>query len=224
LLVSLLYGILHFMDKQEKAIKVLKLLKSQYPTLKTHLVAENAWELLVATVLAAQCTDARVNKISPKFFSLWAAPCDLAKAAIEDVEKVIYSTGFYHNKAKNLVLTAQKIMQCYDGQVPNTMQDLIKLPGLARKTSNVVLWGAFGINEGIAVDTHVKRISYRLELTANTNPDKVEKDLMQLFPQKEWGWLNQCLVWFGRDVCQARKPLCTHCKMKLICSNCTVLL
>ncbi len=189
----------------------------RYPRPETLLQAGNAWELLVATVLAAQCTDARVNLVTPVLFSRWPDIASLAKARQEDVESVIRSTGFYRNKAKHIIAAAKKIMTAYGGAVPSTMEELTSLPGVARKTANIVLWGAFGRNDGMAVDTHVKRIAFRLGLTEHKDPARVEKDLMELFPRDSWGDMNHRLVWFGRDICDARNPLCGQCEMASFC-------
>ena len=175
------------MTDKQRAAKVLELLAERYPDLETHLIAESPWELLVATVLAAQCTDKRVNQVTPELFRRWPDPAALAQATIPELEEVIHSVGFYHSKAKHLIAAAQLVVKEFNGETPNTMKDLIKLPGVARKTANVVLWGGFGINEGLAVDTHVKRISGRLGLTKHTDPVDIEKDLVKLFPQSEWG-------------------------------------
>ncbi len=181
------------------------------------LVARNVFELLVATILAAQCTDARVNSITPRLFAAWPDVFFLARADVSEVEAVVRPTGFYKNKAKNLVATARRICEVFHGEVPCSLEELITLPGVARKTANVVLFGAFGVNAGLAVDTHVKRIAYRLGLTDQTNPDLVEKDLTALFPREEWGNINHRMVWFGRDVCRARSPSCGECEMASFC-------
>lgn len=199
------------------AEQTLLALGRRYPNIGTQLDYHNPWELLVATQLAAQCTDARVNEVTPGFFSRWPTPNDLAKAKLEEIEEVIHSTGFFRNKAKNLLACARLLVAEHDGQVPSDMDALVKLPGVARKTANVVLYGGFGINAGIAVDTHVKRISYRLGLTDNIDPIKIEKDLLAIFPQSEWGNINLRIVQFGRDVCQARKPACASCELAAIC-------
>ena len=199
------------------ARQVLAALQQRYPHPRTHLDAQNAWELLVATVLAAQCTDARVNTVTPELFRRWPTPAALAEAPIEELEGVIRPTGFYHSKAKNLLGAAQRVCDVFDGQIPQNIEDLITIPGVARKTANVVLFGAFGINEGLAVDTHVKRIAYRLGLTDETDPVPIERDLMKLFPREEWGDVNHRMVWFGREVCDARKPLCDACEMRPFC-------
>lgn len=200
-----------------RAEAVLAALRARYPRPATHLVAANAWELLVATVLAAQCTDARVNTVTPELFRRWPGPAELARTTQDELESVIRPTGFYHSKARNLLGAARRVCEVYDGEVPPRLDDLITLPGVARKTANVVLFGAFGLNEGLAVDTHVKRISYRLGLTAQTDPVAVEKDLMRLFPRAEWGDVNHRMVWFGRDVCHARSPRCEDCELSGVC-------
>lgn len=205
------------MSRPARAQKVLAALQARYPRPETHLHSRNAWELLVATVLAAQCTDARVNTITPELFRRWPGPADLAEAPLEELESVIHSAGFYHSKAKNLLAAARRVRDVYEGEVPRSLEHLITLGGVARKTANVVLFGAFGINEGLAVDTHVKRISHRLGLTGETDPVAVERDLMQLFPQEEWGNVNHRMVWFGRDVCHARKAVCEQCEMASFC-------
>ncbi|MBO4300304.1 MAG: endonuclease III [Desulfovibrio sp.] len=204
-------------SRQELARKTLAALQARYPNPRTHLVATDAWELLVATVLAAQCTDARVNTVTPELFERWPDAASLADARLEELESVIRSTGFFHSKAKNLLAAAQRVREAFHGIVPKSLAELVTLPGVARKTANVVLFGAYGINEGIAVDTHVKRISYRLGLTKDTDPVAVERDLMSLFPREEWGNVNHRMVSFGRDVCVARKPRCTTCDMSAFC-------
>ena len=205
------------MTDKQRAAKVLELLAERYPDLETHLIAESPWELLVATVLAAQCTDTRVNQVTPELFRRWPDPAALAQATIPELEEVIHSVGFYHSKARNLLGAARRVVEMHGGEVPRTLAELILVPGVARKTANVVLWGAFGINEGLAVDTHVKRISYRLGLTRHQEPVRIERDLMELFPRHAWGDVNHRMVWFGRDVCDARKPDCGHCEMAGFC-------
>ena len=207
-------------ERTERAADILTLLKKRYPEPETMLDHASPWELLVATVLAAQCTDARVNTITPELFRRWPDPAALAAAAQEELEAVIRPTGFYHNKAKNLLGAARRVTEVFGGQVPQTIEELITIPGVARKTANVVLWGGFGLNQGLAVDTHVKRLSFRLGLTEHTEPVKIEKDLMQLFPREEWGDVNHRLVWFGRDVCDARKPACGECELFSLCPRC----
>lgn len=202
---------------ESRAGEVLKALKARYPVASTQLEYHNPWQLLVATVLAAQCTDARVNMVTPGLFARWPGPAELAAAKQGELEEVIRSTGFYRNKAKNLLGAARLLRDKFACIVPKTLPELIELPGVARKTANVVLFGGYGINAGLAVDTHVKRISFRLGLTQNTDPVRVEQDLLKIFPQNEWGDLNHRMVWFGRDVCKARKPDCANCELTRIC-------
>lgn len=204
-------------EKTNRAMAVLARLKKRYPEPETMLDHKNPWELLVATVLAAQCTDARVNTITPELFRRWPDPAALARAPQEELEDVIHAAGFYHSKAKNLIGAAKRVVEAYGGEVPRTLEELVTLPGVARKTANVVLWGGFGINEGLAVDTHVKRLSFRLGLTKNTEPVKIEQDLIKIFPREEWGDVNHRLVWFGRDVCDARRPACSECELYDLC-------
>lgn len=192
-------------------------LAKRYPAPQTELTWSTPWELLVATILSAQCTDVQVNLVTPTFFATWPTVQDVAQADLINLETSIRSTGFYRNKAKNIRLSAQRIVDVYNGQVPQTMAELLTLPGVARKTANVVLSNAFDIKAGIAVDTHVKRIAFRLGLTQETNPNKIEQDLMPLFPQKDWGNVNHYLVLFGRQVCIARKPQCAICELDDLC-------
>lgn len=210
------------MNRQQKkaaAQKVLALLAKRYPQIQSHLRHTNAWELLAATMLAAQCTDERVNTVTPALFARWPGPAAMANADIAEVEHIVRPTGFYRNKAKNLVAAAAKIQHEFGGEVPRSMPGLTSLPGVARKTANVVLYGAYGINEGIAVDTHVSRITWRIGLTNTREPVKAENELMKLVPQKDWGDFNHRLVWFGRHICQARKPLCPECEMADFCEK-----
>lgn len=202
---------------KERAVKVLELLRKRYPHPETHLTHRNAWELLVATVLAAQCTDARVNTVTPALFARWPGPVEMAEAEPEEIETYIRPTGFFRSKAKNLAAAARRVTEVYNGEVPRTMADLITLGGVARKTANVVLFGAYGINEGMAVDTHVSRIAQRLGLTSTRDPVRAEKELLPLFPREEWGNVNHRMVWFGRDVCRARSPQCGACEMAGFC-------
>ena len=171
----------------------------------------------MATVLAAQCTDARVNTVTPELFRRWPGPAQLAQAAQADLEAVVRPTGFFRNKARNLIGAAQRVMAAYGGQLPRSMAELTTLPGVARKTANIVLSNAFGVHEGIAVDTHVTRLAFRLGLTGSDNPVVIEKDLMPLFPRQGWGDINHYLVLLGREVCQARTPRCGQCPLADVC-------
>jgi len=184
---------------------IIMLLEEHYPNSKSELTHKSPFELLVATILSAQCTDERVNKVTPVLFKHYPTSQTLTEAPIEDVIKIIRSTGFFNNKAKNIIAMSKQLVADYGGEVPDDIEDLVKLPGVARKTANVVLYNAFGKNEGIAVDTHVRRISLLLGLTKNTNPEKIELDLMKQFPQEKWGFLSQSLVMYGRYRCKAKK-------------------
>ncbi|WP_045214589.1 endonuclease III [Desulfonatronovibrio magnus] len=205
------------MNINTRAEVVLNRLKTRYPVLKTALNWENPWQLLIATVLSAQCTDKQVNKITPELFRKWPEPVDLAHAPLDQVAEVIRSAGFYRNKSKNIIASAKIIVSKFEGKVPSSMEDLLVLPGVARKTANIVLSGAFGLNEGIAVDTHVKRIAFRLGFTSSSNPVIIEKELMNIFVRQDWANLNHMLVFFGREVCTARKPGCAVCELSDIC-------
>lgn len=200
-----------------RAETVRERLARRYPVPRTELHWSSPWELLAATVLSAQCTDARVNQVTPHLFATWPDVEQMANADVGEIEVVVRSTGFFRNKAKNLRAAAARIVDAYGGQVPRTMEDMLTLPGVARKTANVVLSNAFGVQAGIAVDTHVKRISFRLGLTRETVPDRIERDLMQLFPRDDWGAVNHYLVLFGREVCTARKPACAECELEDLC-------
>jgi len=205
------------MTATERAPLIFSRLRDKYPKTVPALDHRNAWELLVATVLAAQCTDARVNMVTPKLFARWPGPAELAQATQEEVEEVVRSTGFFRNKAKNLISASRRIMETFGGKVPGTMAELTTLAGVARKTANIVLSNSFGVHEGIAVDTHVTRLAFRLGLTGSDDALKIERDLMPLFPKDQWGEINHLLVYFGREVCPARKPKCPECELTDIC-------
>ncbi|MDR0953242.1 MAG: endonuclease III, partial [Elusimicrobiota bacterium] len=194
--------------KKENLPRLIKDLRKLYPQIKTALEAKSAFQLLTAVILSAQCTDARVNKVTPVLFKKYPEPSKMAKANIEDIENIIKSTGFYHAKAKSISEMSKTLIANFKGEVPSAMKELLTLRGVARKTANVVLGDYFGISEGIVVDTHVKRLAYRMGLTKNTDPVKVEKDLMKLFDKKYWIWLGNALVWHGRRLCMARNPNC----------------
>ena len=208
------------MDTAARAREIVKRLRPLYPVLTPALDYKSAYELLVATVLAAQCTDARVNTVTPEFFRRWPDPAALAQATVGDVEDVVHSTGFFRQKAKNPVAAAKRMVALHGGAVPDTMEALTALPGVARKTANIVLSNALGKNEGIAVDTHVRRLSFRLGLTSSDNPIIIEKDMMPLFARKDWGTINHLLVLHGRAVCKARSPRCDACALGDICPRC----
>ncbi len=204
---------------KERIPEILKILHQKYPNAKMILNYSNHWELLVAVVLSAQCTDKKVNEVTAKLFQKYPKLEGYLKADIKDFEMDIRSTGFYHNKAKNILASAKLVKEKFNGQVPNKMEDLISLPGIARKTANVILGNAFNIVEGIAVDTHVSRISQRLGLTKNSDPVKIENDLMQLLPKTEWFKWTYLVIDFGRSICDAKHPLCTSCPLNKLCPS-----
>lgn len=203
----------------QKSKKFLSILKKTYPNAKIALNYSNNWELTVAVILSAQCTDKRVNIVTEKLFKKYKTLEDYVTANLKEFEQDIRSTGFYRNKAKNIIASANIIQEEFDGKVPDNMEDLLKLKGVARKTANVVLGNAYGKVEGIAVDTHVKRLSQRLGLTKEKDPVKIEKDLMKLFPKKDWYKLTYLLIEHGRAICDAKKPLCHKCPLKELCPS-----
>lgn len=202
--------------KPSNIANVLKILKMTYPDVKTQLNHNSSFQLLVATILSAQCTDKQVNAVTPALFSALSMPLDFADAPLKQLERLIHSTGFYRNKARNIKKCATMLLKKYDGQVPGNLESLVELPGVGRKTANVVLGAAFGI-PGMVVDTHVARISRRLGLTRQKDPVKIEFDLMKLVPENDWSDFSLQLVYFGRDTCRARKPLCPRCPLKKWC-------
>jgi len=205
--------------KRERALEVVERLQAEYPDARCELNHENAYQLLVATILSAQCTDARVNLVTPALFARYPTPEDLAGARQEELEELIHSTGFYRNKARSLLGMAAALVERHGGEVPQTMAELVELPGVGRKTANVVLSNAFGKAEGIVVDTHVKRLAGRLGFTAETDPERVERELMGLFPREHWGALEHLLIFHGRKVCKAPKPRCGDCVVADLCPS-----
>jgi endonuclease-3 len=199
--------------------EILRLLHAAYPDAACALDHRNALELLVATILSAQCTDERVNKVTPALFARYPDAQALAEADRTELEEMIHSTGFYRNKAKNIQEACRRLVTVYDGQVPANMADLLTLAGVARKTANVVLGVSYQIADGVVVDTHVKRLSERLGLTTQSDPEKIERDLMALAPQDEWIDLSHLLIFHGRRVCDARKPKCSACVIADLCPS-----
>ncbi len=207
-------------EKKKRARKIVQALKKAYPKATCALNHRSPFELLVATILAAQCTDERVNQVTPELFAKYPTAEALAKARQQDVERLIQSTGFYRNKATALRQVARALVERHGGEVPRSLEQLVQLPGVGRKTANVVLGTACGIPSGIVVDTHVKRIARRLGLTTNTNPDKIEQDLVELVPKAEWIDFSHRLIQHGREVCTARKPNCLECPLLKYCPRC----
>ncbi len=207
------------MDPKGKVLEIIKRLKKEYPDPKTALSFDNPFELLVATVLSAQTTDVHVNKVSESLFKKYKSVEDYAKVSLATLQKDMSSINFYRNKAKNIHNSAKLIIEKFDSKVPKTMSELITLPGVARKTANIILSNAYGINEGIAVDTHVNRLANRLGLTKNEDPVKIEQDIMAITPKKEWGNISHLLIFHGRKVCQAKKPLHSECVLYNICPS-----
>src|SRR5580704_14818138 len=202
----------------ERISALLERLAQAYPNAQCALHHRNAWELLVATILSAQCTDARVNMVTPSLFRKFPSPAAFAQASLPAIEEEIRSTGFYHNKAKSISGAARRLVSEFGGKVPQTMEELLTLPGVARKTGNVVLGVAFGKAVGVVVDTHVLRLSKRLELTKATEPVPVEKDLMKIIPQDHWIAFSHEMIHHGRQVCIARKPRCVDCTLEPLCN------
>lgn len=195
-------------ERKKRVASMLRVLTKLYPKARIALNYSNAWELVVAVALSAQCTDVMVNKVTTRLFSKYRTIDDYAHAKLAEMENDVRSTGFYRNKAKNIIAAAQRVCEVYGGQVPNTMEDLITLPGVARKTANVVLANEFGIVVGIAVDTHVRRFAIRFDLTDYTDPQRIEKDLMEIVPKREWNMITYKLIEYGRQICPARKHAC----------------
>ena len=195
---------------------ILETLRNRYPVVKTQLEHETPFQLLIATIMSAQCTDNQVNKVCKNLFEKYPDPESLGKAPLNDIKQIIYSTGFYNNKAKNIKACALAILNEHDAKVPQKMERLIALPGVGRKTANVVLSAAFG-HQTIVVDTHVLRITRRLGLTKSLDPVKIEFELMQIIPKTSWSDLSLQLIYFGREICDAKKPLCENCPLFKIC-------
>jgi endonuclease-3 len=204
---------------KERIGQIIRILRREYPDSRTALVYETPLQILVATILAAQCTDERVNMITPGLFGKYPTAADFANADRAALETEIRSSGFFRNKAKSIIGAAKRIEENFGGEVPSTMEELLTLPGVARKTANIVLSSGFGKAEGIAVDTHVRRLSGRLGLSRQTVPEKIEKDLLQLVPRRDWLDFNSLLVDHGRQTCSARKPLCPRCAVRKLCPS-----
>lgn len=204
------------MQPVTRADNIRKILQKIYPEIKTQLFHQNAFELMVATILSAQCTDKQVNQVTPALFKRFKTPAEFARASLSAIEQIIRPTGFFRNKAKNIKNCAKALLEKHNGEVPQTIEELVKLPGVGRKTANVVLGAAFGV-PGVVVDTHVARISQRLGLTTNKDAIKIEFDLMKILPRRAWNDFSLQLIFFGREICLARKPRCPVCPLKRLC-------
>ncbi len=203
--------------KYTRLKKIIAVLDRTYPGAHCELDHANPLELLIATMLSAQCTDKRVNLVTRDLFKKYHSAADYANAPLAELEQAIKTTGFFRNKAKNIRACCRKLAECHNGQVPRTMEELTKLDGVGRKTANVVLGNAFGINAGVVVDTHVARLSHRLGLTKQKTPEKIEQELVALVPQKQWTLFSHWLIWHGRRRCDARKPDCANCEIRKLC-------
>ena len=201
------------------AVEIVKKLTEMYPDAKCSLDFKTPFEMLVAVCLSAQCTDERVNKTTPSIFAQYDTPEDLANAKLEDLEKLVRPCGFYKNKSKNLISAGKTIVSDFDGEVPQTMDELITIPGVGRKSANVIMLEAFDNPQGIAVDTHCKRIANRLGFSKETEPSKIEQDLCRLIPKEYWKDVNHIFIWHGRNLCTSRNPKCSRCKLRKYC-NC----
>jgi endonuclease-3 len=208
-----------YLELKPRALKVIELLEKEHADAKIALHYSNPLELLVATMLSAQSTDETINKVTKTLFKKYMKPEDYANADLKELEQDIRSTGFYHNKAKNLQNAAKMLVDKYNSKVPKTMEELVKLSGVARKTANIILTNAFGVVAGVAVDTHVRRLAQRLGLSENKDPNKIEKDLMSIVPKDKWMRLTDLLIFHGRRVCTAKKPNCAGCVLNKICPS-----
>lgn len=204
--------------KKEVAIEIIKKLKEYYPDATCSLNFENPFQMLIAVMLSAQCTDERVNKTTPGLFEKYSTPEAINNMKIEELERIIYPCGFYKNKAKNIKAVAKELIEKYNGEVPQTLEELIKLPGVGRKSANVVMLEAFNNPQGIAIDTHAKRIANRVGLSKNTTPEKIEQDILRIIPKEFYKDVNHLLVWHGRKICTARNPKCEQCPIRKYCN------
>jgi endonuclease-3 len=208
-----------YLEPKERVLKIIELLEKEHPDAKVALHYSNPLELLVATMLSAQSTDETINKVTKTLFKKYTTPEDYANADLKELEQEVRSTGFYHNKAKNLKNSAKMLVETYHSQVPKTMEELIELPGVARKTANIVLANVYAVVAGVAVDTHVRRLAQRLGLSGNSHPNKIEQDLMSIVPKDKWMRITDLLIFHGRRVCTAKKPNCAGCVLNKICPS-----
>ena len=207
------------MKNKKQAIEIIKKLKDYYPDATCSLDFTNPFEMMIAVMLSAQCTDERVNKTTPELFEKYGTPEKLANAKLEEIEKIIHPCGFYKNKSKNIIACSKKILSDFNGIVPDNMNDLQSLPGVGRKSANVIMLEAFKNPQGIAVDTHAKRISNKIGFSKQSEPEKIEKDLLKQIPKEYYYDVNHLLVWHGRQICNARNPKCLECPVKQYCDE-----
>jgi len=208
-----------YLEPKDRALQIIEMLEKEHPDAKIALTFSNPLELLVATILSAQCTDERVNIVTKNLFKKYTKAEDYAEADLKELEQDIRSTGFYHNKARNIKKAAGLLVEKFNSKVPSTMEELLELPGVARKTANIVIFNAYGVIAGVAVDTHVRRLSQRLGLSENEDPNKIEKDLMNIVPKECWMRITDLLIFHGRRICPAKKPKCGACGLNKICPS-----
>jgi endonuclease-3 len=207
------------MNEKARILHVIKTLNTVYGDAHIALKSKDPFQLLVSVILSAQCTDVRVNKVTPVLFERFPDVRSMSEAPLEELEELIKSTGFFRNKAKNIKAASKIIIERFNGELPMTMEEMITIPGVGRKTANIMLYNAFGVIAGIAVDTHVKRLAKRLGMTSETDPNKIERDLMAIVPKKDWGKITYVLINHGRQVCKSRKPLCNKCPVQDACPS-----
>ncbi len=205
--------------QKSNVIKIMETLKNTYPNAKCSLDFNSPFEMMIAVMLSAQCTDERVNKVTAEIFPKYNKPKDFANMPLEQIEELIHSCGFYHNKAKNIKLASQKILKDFNGEVPQTMVELMTIPGVGRKSANVIMLEAFNNPQGIAVDTHAKRLSNRIGFSSKSEPEKIEPELLNQIPKKYWKDANHILIWHGRNICKSQNPKCEECPLYTLCKN-----
>jgi len=211
------FGII--MNEKDRILNVIEILESTYGDTRIALKSANPFQLLVSVILSAQCTDVRVNQVTPVLFEWFPDVRSMSEAPIEELEELIRTTGFFRNKAKNIKAASRIIVERFKGELPRTMEEMVTIPGVGRKTANIVLYNAYGVIAGIAVDTHVKRLAKRLGMTLEDNPIKIERDLMAIVPKKDWGKITYVLINHGRQICKARKPNCPECPVRDVCPS-----
>jgi endonuclease-3 len=207
------------MNEKDRILNVIEILEATYGGARIALKSANPFQLLVSVILSAQCTDVRVNQVTPVLFERFPDIRSMSEAPIEELEELIRSTGFFRNKAKNIKAASRIIVERFKGELPRTMEEMVTIPGVGRKTANIVLYNAYGVIAGIAVDTHVKRLAKRLGMTLEDNPIKIERDLMAIVPKKDWGEITYVLINHGRQICKARKPNCRECPVRSVCPS-----